>query len=229
MKISKNIIDLTGKEFGRLVVIKATTFPETGRLGWLCRCKCGKEKIIVGGSLKRGATVSCGCRMRETFTARIIANTTHGAAAHGGTRTFHSWNQMKGRCYNANNRAYKDYGGRGITVCQRWLDGFLNFLEDMGECPPGKSIDRYPDKNGNYEKSNCRWATPKEQANNRRKRSVQNRNAHRIECRGEIKTAKDWKSTTGIKVATIRYRLRHGRSAEQALGFVQKFHYHHSS
>jgi hypothetical protein len=162
--------------------------------------------------------------MRETIADRIAANTTHGAAANGGTRTFHIWNHIKARCSNPKHPAFKDYGGRGITVCQRWLDGFENFLADMGECPPGKSIDRFPDKNGNYEKSNCRWATPKEQANNRRPRSHQNRNAKIYTLNGESHTLKDWGKKIGMKPYTILGRIRSGWPLDKALSFGRYEH-----
>jgi hypothetical protein len=162
--------------------------------------------------------------MQETIAARIAANTTHGASASGGTRTYHSYNQMKGRCLNPRNQAWKDYGGRGITVCQRWLMGFEYFLADMGECPPGKSLDRYPDKNGNYEPGNCRWATPKEQADNRRPRSRQNRNAVKYTFRGETLTLKEWGKRMGIKPVTLWARIYAGWEIEKVLSFALGTH-----
>ena len=209
---------MVGCVFGRLTVIAVSHRSESGPLFWFCRCECGNVKSINGGSLRRGITVSCGCRMLETAAERVRMNTTHGAAARGGTRTFHSWNHMKDRCYNPKNPAFKDYGGRGITVCERWRESFPNFLEDNGECPLGKSIDRYPNNNGNYEPGNVRWATPREQANNRRKRSVQNRNARKLECGGRLETIRDWAEITGIKAGTISYRMGHGWTICEALG-----------
>jgi hypothetical protein len=124
---------------------------------------------------------------------------------------------MRARCSNPNAQYYKDYGGRGIIVCQRWIDSFENFLADMGECPPGKSIDRYPNKDGNYEPGNCRWANAKEQAENRRPRSVQNRNAFQITHNGKTMTIKDWSKEIGIKPQTIHARLAAGYTIAQAL------------
>ena len=129
---------------------------------WLARCECGKEKIVYIENIKRGKSVSCGCyrveHLKET-------RTTHGQT--GKTNTYKSWSHMKGRCLNQTDAAFKDYGGRGIKLCDRW-HSFDNFYEDMGDCPPGHSIERI-DVNGNYEPSNCKWIPRKLQARNTRK------------------------------------------------------------
>jgi hypothetical protein len=217
MCYSWDMHDLTGKRFGRLLVLRiADKFNSHWR--WLCKCDCGAQKAIDGYSLQRGATISCGCRMRETIAERIQANTKHGQSANGGTRTFHSWQHMQARCDRPTNPAYKDYGGRGISVCPRWRD-FRNFLADMGECPPRKSIDRFPDNNGNYEPVNCRWATPREQSYNRRPRSRENRTAILYNYDGMSLSLRKWSQLTGILPGTIRWRIKHGLPMKDCLGF----------
>jgi hypothetical protein len=128
---------------------------------WLFICKCGKEVIETPSRVLSGTRKSCGCYASERITQ---ANTTHGNC---GTPEYISWQAMKARCYYPKNPDWRNYGGRGIAVCDRWRNSFENFLADMGPRPEGKSIDRFPDKDGNYEPGNCRWATMKEQQNNR--------------------------------------------------------------
>lgn len=123
---------------------------------WLFKCDCGNEKVILVSNVSRGFVKSCGCLQKEN---RIK----HGMF---GTRTYRSWDAMKQRCLNPNNIAYRYYGERGITICEEWLI-FQNFYRDMGERPVGKTLDRIKNDKGYYKK-NCKWSTPKEQANNTR-------------------------------------------------------------
>lgn len=152
--------DLTGMRFGRLQVV-ARTESNKGRSMWLCQCICGKERVVAQKYLRDGRTRSCGCLRRDQLRER---STTHGLSA---STTYQTWSSIRSRCYNTNQGCYEKYGASGITVCDRWLESFENFLEDMGERPKNQTLDR-KDPFGNYEPSNCRWATPAEQARNRR-------------------------------------------------------------
>ena len=152
-------IDLTGRRFGRLVVVGEAGRTKRGKITWECLCDCGKTTVIIGDNLRSGNTLSCGCYGREVVR---YANTTHGMAR---TREYNIWEGMKNRCQNKTHPDYPNYGGRGIKVCSRWMS-FENFFFDMG-VSHGLSIDRI-NNDGNYEPSNCRWATASEQNLNRR-------------------------------------------------------------
>lgn len=157
------LIDITGKRFGRLVVISRAPRDGHGNDKWDCRCDCGKPTTVLGYSLRSGETKSCGCLSREITSKRA---TTHGL----GTKApeYEAWKGLSKRCANENTKCYNRYGGRGVTVCNRWrgVDGYPNFLSDMGKKPTAEhSLDRI-NNDGNYEPNNCRWATKAQQARN---------------------------------------------------------------
>lgn len=165
-------INLIGQQFDRLTVIKCAGKNRSGNYQWLCQCKCDKKVVISSYSLRIGKTRSCGCYRTDLLLQRTAKRKIPGITENGKqTKIYCIYDSMKQRCYNPNHHAYKNYGGRGIKVCDRWLEpngqGFINFVKDMGERPPGTSIDRI-DNNGDYCKENCRWVTRKQQMRNTR-------------------------------------------------------------
>lgn len=176
----KALRDLCGRRFGRLIVLKRAGCDRQNKTMWECQCDCGKVVRIRGYILRRRGVKSCGCLQKEWITRRAIEHPIrlrHGHALSTGiSPEYHSWASMKVRCYRRNHKAFKNYGGRGIKVCERWLNSFENFLADMGPRPTGKSLDRFPNNDGNYEPGNCRWATRSEQQRNRRKITTHKRN-----------------------------------------------------
>ena len=167
--VAHNLVEMRGKSFGRLTVLSRAKSKPNGDAVWVCKCSCGKELSVLGRGLRSGASLSCGCLRIENA---IKVSTKHGHASSGkNTREYKSWAAMRVRCGNPSHRNFKDYGGRGIKVCERWADSFENFLADMGQRPPRHSLDRI-NVNGGYEPDNCRWADAKTQANNTRRNLV---------------------------------------------------------
>lgn len=194
--MSRKTEDLTGRKFNKLIVIgRDGTYP-SGNIRWLCQCDCGGYTHTSGWYLKTGRVIGCGCVASERM-KRL--NTKHGGF---GTRLYEIWRQMHRRCYGTETKAYPHYGGRGITVCDEWREfepfrewALANgYAEDL-------TIDRI-DVNGNYNPENCRWATDKEQANNKR-------NNHRIEYNGETHTISEWADKYGVNQVKLWARLQY--------------------
>jgi hypothetical protein len=153
-----------GNDFGRLTVLEIAGINSHGGSLWRCHCTCGNDVVVSREHLVTGDAKSCGCFYRDTR-GQQRGHTTHGMYK---TPTYWSWVGMRQRCTYPGNVKWADYGGRGITVCERWLNSFAEFLADMGVRPPGMTLDRFPNNDGNYEPGNCRWATRSEQRKNQR-------------------------------------------------------------
>ncbi len=198
------IVDMTGKRFANVIAVRPAGQNKSRGLTWDFVCDCGAEFQATGSEVRYGRIKSCpSCAAKK----KRAATTSHGLSS---SPSYRIWSAMKTRCSNPNFVAYAEYGGRGISVCQRWDESFLNFLEDMGERPtPIHTVERN-DTNGDYEPSNCRWATPAEQANNKR-------NNRRIEIEGEIRTLAQWANHVGINESSMRARLAKGITGAQLL------------
>lgn len=214
--LSKNrIIDLTGKRFEMLTVIKRVE--NRGKeVFWLCQCDCGNTKEVNGSKLKSGNTKSCGCYRKVAqlnYSRTYVGRKTHGMS---NTRLYRIYNKMKLRCYSKTNSAYKNYGGRGITICQEWLDDFMNFYNwaMKNGYRDDLSIDRIDNDKG-YSPCNCRWATRKQQANNTRSTIF-------LTYNGETKPASEWSEITGIPQDVITARKRKGLTDEKCLKQIEK-------
>lgn len=193
--MAKPYTDVAGQRFHYLTAIRHIKLAR-----WLCRCDCGKERVVYLSYLRNGMAKSCGCK-------NINSAKTHGLSR---TPAHRAWVSMRSRCHNPQNHPnWENYGGRGISVCERW-NSFENFLADMGERPNGTSIDRI-DVNGIYEPGNCRWATAREQANNRR-------DARRLTFQGRTMSCAEWARELGMTRSKLHIRLfRLGWSVERAL------------
>lgn len=197
-----NFQDLTGQTFNRLTVVsKGETNGK--RTAWECLCQCGNTKTVLAFQLKNGNTKSCGCLNSEMAAERLRTHGKRNAAIYA------IWNNMMSRCHNPKDKAFSNYGGRGIAVCDEWHT-FEGFYADMGDKPEGMSMERI-DNNGNYEPGNVEWKTAKEQANNRRSNVL-------LTYQGQTKNVQQWCDELGLNAKTVRRRLNvYGYSVEQAL------------
>jgi len=202
-------LDLKGKQFGKLNVIKQIGITKYGKSLWLCRCDCGNKTIIIGSHLINGNTKSCGCYRKSGEYA-----IKHGHAKVGKeTKIYRIWKAMNKRCNNPNDSAFKNYGKRKIKVCYLWSNknprGFQNFYKDVGNPPSGKSLDRI-NNNGNYEPNNWRWATNKEQMRNKRTNKLYN-------YKNKTWCLTDLAKENNLNPETLTRRLKSGMSLEDAI------------
>lgn len=203
---ANNILDLVGLRVNHLSVIEKTDGRYNGGVLWRCSCVCGRENVLVKANiLKAGRIKSCGCKTNELISK---ARTTHGCSKNPETiKTYQAWRHMRERCEKPKHKSFPDYGGRGISVCERWQD-FSNFYSDMGDLPFGMTIERI-DNNKGYSPENCRWATQKEQANNRR-------NNRLISLDGITKTLSQWSEFVEISYDTLSLRMARGWTISEA-------------
>jgi len=196
-------LDLKDSIYGRLLVIKKTDKTKHG-WKWECVCECGKVVNVLQGNLRSGHTKSCGCYKIDI---NLTANTKYGVDQH---RANHIWHGMKDRCLNIDSKFYYRYGGRGITICNRWLFSFENFWEDMKNTyKPNLSIDRI-NNDGNYEPSNCKWSTQKQQANNQSNNRI-------FTINNETMNLKQFTEKYKNNYKKVHLRIQRGWSVEKAL------------
>lgn len=195
-----HIKDITGNVYGSLTVIKFD-YIKNHRTYWICKCVCGNHRSVYLRNIKRQFT-TCYCKRMKSRYRESVAK----------TKEYYVWLHIKSRCYNENDKGYKNYGARGIIVCDEWLKSFSRFLLDMGIAPSKThSVDRI-DNSGNYQPDNCRWATATEQQNNTRRNKL-------IEYNNQIKTLPNWCRDLNLSYATVRHRLFVGWSVDDAFSY----------
>ncbi len=202
--LPKRTKDRTNKQYTYWLVLSYAGRNKHRASMWFCRCNCGTERTVTGGALESGDSQSCGCR--------IVEHVLRDLRTHGGSykREYNIWKNMRARCGRKSHRAYHNYGGRGVKVCERWRESFAAFLEDMGASPTARhSIERIDNAKG-YEPGNCQWATQAEQMRNTR------RNRH-LTHNGETLTITDWAARLGVVASSLFKRVSKGWSAEEAI------------
>lgn len=208
------------KKYGRWTIVSPATRSASNALRWVCVCDCGTEKIVHQNTMLNGTSKSCGCLSIEIFIAQNKArNTTHGQTRGGYTAEYRAWLHLRNRCYNENVPDFHNYGGRGITVCERWRNSYEAFFADMGRRPSSKhTIDRI-DTNGNYEPSNCRWATQITQQNNKRSNFI-------VSFSGREMTLKEACREVGLNYQFIWLRIqRYGYTLQEAVSTPKRGSY----
>ncbi len=196
--MARAVIDISGQKYGRYTVIKRDGSNKSGNATWLCQCDCGVYKVVAAGALRSGETKSCGCWIRDVTSERSI---THGNSK---TRLYKIWIGMKSRCYNPKTNNYKDYGGRGIYICDLWKDYFESFMEwSLAHgYQSNYSIDRI-NNDGPYAPNNCQWITKFDQQSNKRSNRL-------IEIDGIVNTVAEWGRVYGIDPQAIWGRINRG-------------------
>ena len=213
--INRTANELIGHRFGRLTVVSYNGSKRNNSM-WNCKCECGNNHVVSTTNLKLGSIKSCGCFAREGISKRSI---THGFNIDRvRPREYRAWAHIIGRCHNESDASYKNYGGRGIFVCDRWRDSFSAFMSDMGECPDKHSIERI-DNDGPYSPDNCKWATVAEQMRNTR-RTV------RLTYQGETLCQADWDRKLGQKSGFVAYKIKSGLTIDQIVRLVEKKNEH---
>lgn len=206
------VVDLTGKRFGSLTVISQAKSSKSGRAMWLCRCDCGTEKIILGSSMIQGKTKSCGCSQVKPPYSKRLKNV---------------WWNIKRRCYDERSDSFVNYGARGIGMCDLWRYDFYAFQDWAFQsgydehAPQGVCTIERIDNNKGYSPDNCRWATAREQANNRR-------NNFNVTFYGKTKTVSDWARELGLDKTTLLFRLKNKMwTTEEAMTVPVVVDWHH--
>lgn len=197
--------DITGKKYGRLTAIEYSHTNNDKKAVWKCICDCGNVCFVSGKHMRSGNTTSCGCYGNEL---RRKSTLTHGGCVGGKSKDYYLWLGMIDRCRNKNKKHYHRYGGRGIVVCGEWMD-FGKFMSDMGPRPDGYSIERI-DNNGDYTPENCRWASKKDQANNRSNNRI-------LKYKGRSLTVSQWADEIGLSKMVLYQRLYRKWSIKRTL------------